>query len=388
VLQGEGVHGMMGFWSRLVGSDEPPPQEDEVEDSSPPPAAAPEGTPEELEARKALKKKMLGKDDSEDDMWATIAKDKILEAKTIEHMFDTALEFIDDEWLADIDELPGNIYRIAALGTLTEGLFHDADPSITLMKLVRIFGFVSIFLVQLFGPPLLVASVFTGWGTDRGDDGEQFIHWASWEASTIDVQTLTTTKLLSCLFLFVFQLNGLYVLIQEKQSWVKIHKTFRYLKHNTPNMDVRGGHFLIIGACTNSWVVIMTSIASFTVLGASFSPRSLLFDALGLLFLYNLDDIDSALGFVSEDDWDGVRLGWIYREMVAVNYHTTHGNQTVSGRLMADKFIPEQEDWHGYLVAKVYDFVAAFLVVASIVLPVLGFLTPFSREGFMPEDWE
>merc|ERR1712194_425093 len=52
------------------------------------------------------------------------------------------------------------------------------------------------------------------------------------------------------------------------------------------------------------------------VVGASESPKDVMFDALGLLFLYNLDDIGGEFGFVDEDDWPGVRLGWIYQEMV------------------------------------------------------------------------
>jgi len=342
----------------------------------------PEQVAKALAEKKAWMKKLQGMDDQEDAHWQEIAKDKILEAQTISDMFDTALEFIDDEWLGDVDELPGNIYRIAALGTLTENLFSGQDsPTITLMKLVRICGFIAIFLVQLVGPPLLVAAVFTGWGTDlNGDHSENYIHWRDWEPSLIDFDSIGTTKLLSSLFLFVFQLNGLYVLIEEKQSWMKIYKTFRYLKHNTPNMDVRGGGFLIAGALTNQWVVIMTSIAAFTVLGSSFSPRDLLFDALGLLFLYNFDDVNSSLGFVTEDDWDGVRLGWIYREMVAANYHPADAEAT------SQKFDPVVSTWRGYIIARVYDCVAAFLVVAAIATPVLSFITPFVQ--LMPEDWE
>jgi len=291
-------------------------------------------------------------------------------------MLDTALEFIDEEWLGeagDGKELPGNIYRIAALGTLLEG-----PPS--LLKVVRMCGFCSICVLQLFGPPLLVLSAFYGWGTETG---KGFLNNKSTEFSWTgaDHKDLDTTKLLSCVFLFTFNLNGLYVLLDYKRSWARIHMTFRYLKHNTPNMDVTGGHFLILEAVTNSWVVVTMCIASFVLIGSSISPRTLLFDALGLLFLYNLDDIDSSLGFVSEDDWDGERLGWIYREMVAVNYHPTYGHQTDT----ADKFDPEKSDWHGYLTLKLYDCVAVFLVITTIALPIAAYFTPFSE--IMPEDW-
>jgi len=379
VLQGEGVHGMMGFWSRLVGSDEPPPQEDEVEGSSPPPAAAPEGTPEELERRKALKKKLMGKDDREDEMWATIAKDKILEAKTIEDMFDTALEFIDEDWLGDVDELPGNIYRIAALGTLTGQLCEQgADPSQIFARLVRLVGCITIFLIQMCGPPLLIASVYFDWGVVEDHD----IRWGEWEPSFSDWAAIKTTKILSTLFLFVFSINGLYVLLQEKQSWLKIYKTFRYLKHNTPNMDVRGEPFLILGPIVNSWVILLTCIASFTILGASFSPRNVLFDALGLLFLYNLDDVDGDLGFVSGDDWDGLRLGWIYREMVVPNYR----NMSCEEQPNYTDYDPEDIGRTGRMVTRLYDVVSMLLLVGALLMPAVAFITPFL--AIVPEGFE
>jgi len=321
----------------------------------------------------------MGKDEQEEALWMEIAKDKILESASLTDMFETAAEYIDEEWLGDIDELPGNIYRIAALGTLTENLGHDADKLVTLMKLVRIAGFISIFLVQLCGPPLLIAAVTYGWGIDTGDDGEDYIHWRKWEPSTSDFDKITTTKLLSALFLFIFPTNGLYVLLQEKISQDKIYKTFRYLKHNTPNMDVTGGNYLIIGAMINTWVVVLTSFAAFTILGASFTPRGLLFDALGLLFLYNLDDLDSDLGFVSLDDWDGVRLGWIFKNMVAENFQRDNGTTS-------DKFDPEHDDWTGWLINRSYEFVAMLLLVAALAFPVVSMFTPFI--SIVPEDWE
>jgi hypothetical protein len=241
--------------------------------------------------------------------------------------------------------------------------------------LVRVVGFITIFLIQICGPPLLIASVYFDWGVVRDND----IRWGEWEPSFSDWAAIKTTKILSTLFLFVFSINGLYVILQEKQSWLKIYKTFLYLKHNTPNMDVRGEHFLILGPIVNSWVILLTSVASFTILGASFSPRNVLFDALGLLFLYNLDDIDSDLGFVSTDDWDGLRLGWIYREMVVPNY------RSMSCEEQSD-FDPEDVGRTGRAVLRLYDVVSMFLLVAALVMPTVAFITPFL--AIVPEGFE
>jgi len=308
--------------------------------------------------------------------WQSAAKDSILEADSISDMFWAAEENIDEDWLGDIDELPGNIYRIAALGTLTGQLCEKgADPSEAFTRLVRLVGFITIFLIQICGPPLLIASVYFDWGVVRDND----IHWSEWEPSFKDWAAIKTTKVLSTLFLFVFSINGLYVVLQEKQSWLKIYKTFRYLKHNSPNMDVRGEPFLIMGPIVNSWVILLTSIASFTILGASFSPRNVLFDALGLLFLYNLDDIDGDLGFVSGDDWDGLRLGWIYQEMVVPNYHNTSCEEQSDHN-------PEDIGRTGKMVLWLYDVVSMLLLFAALIMPAVAFVTPFL--AIVPEGFE
>jgi hypothetical protein len=303
------------------------------------------------------------------------AKANILESDSISRMFWAAEEWIDQDWLGDVDELPGNIYRIAALGTLTEGLRDkNATPAEFYTDLIRIVGFISIFLIQIGGPPLLIASVYFDWGVLQDHD----IRWGDWEPSFSDWAAIKTTKILSTLFLFVFSINGLYVILQEKQSWLKIYKTFRYLKHNTPNMDVRGEPFLLLGPIVNSWVILLTSLASFTILGASFSPRNVLFDALGLLFLYNLDDIDGDLGFVSSDDWDGLRLGWIYREMVVPNYRSANEKPS--------DYDEKDIGWTGRAVLKLYDSVAVLLLIAALVMPTVAFVTPFLE--IVPEGFE
>merc|ERR1719240_1548783 len=101
---------------------------------------------------------MIREEDEVDEIFMEKAKDTILQSDSIVGMYDAAVEWVDEDWLGTIDELPGNIYRIAALGTLTEKLcsFDDReDPSITLMRYVRILGCLSIVAVQILGPPAI-----------------------------------------------------------------------------------------------------------------------------------------------------------------------------------------------------------------------------------------
>merc|ERR1712066_1174916 len=74
--------------------------------------------------------------------------------------------------------------------------------------------------------------------------------------------------------------------------------------------------FLVMGAIVNCWVVFWSALDMYVVCGASNTPQDLLMDALGLLFLYNLDDIGGDMAFLEEDDWPALRLAWIYEIMV------------------------------------------------------------------------
>merc|ERR1719378_471235 len=74
--------------------------------------------------------------------------------------------------------------------------------------------------------------------------------------------------------------------------------------------------FLYADAVVNTWVILWCCLDVFLVVGAAQAPLDVLMNALGLVFLYNLDDVGGDLGFVNEDDWPGLRLAWIYKEIV------------------------------------------------------------------------
>lgn len=92
-------------------------------------------------------------------------------------------------------------------------------------------------------------------------------------------------------------------------------------------------------------------------------------DALGMLFVYNLDDISGDLGFVDHDDWDGLRLAWIYHEMVLPNWQPREGNER-------DK-TSEDMTFIGILVQAGYTITTVLLLIMVFVLPVLAMITPF-----------
>merc|ERR1740138_1604670 len=117
-------------------------------------------------------------------------------------------------------------------------------------------------------------------------------------------------------------MNGLFVVVECKQTWFKLYNTFQYLKRSAPNLTIQGERFLYLGAFVDCWTVLWCCASCYIVVGTSGSVQDVLFDSLSLLFLYNLDEVGGDLGFVDEDDWPGARLGWIFKEMVKEDWQT------------------------------------------------------------------
>merc|ERR1712224_526293 len=133
--------------------------------------------------------------------------------------------------------------------------------------------------------------------------------------------------------------------------------------------DAPGEFWLFFGALVNCWVVIWSCLDMYVVVGASESPQDLLLDALGLLFLYRLDDVGGDLGFVDQDDWPGRRLAWLYNELV----HPS--SQSPDEDFDEDKTL--WDSWLGFLGLLWYKFSIITMVILLLAIPVLVGITPF-----------
>jgi len=325
------------------------------------------------------------------------AKKQITEATSNTDLIMKAEILIQEDWLGKTDELPGNIYCLMAFGDVmasgsaclsTEGM----------LAVAKLLGWVLIVLIQLVGPVMMFFSSVRGVGVleekmwlwrcakwtqyvpflfQKGDHYEEgsdepcgYTPHGSDDAlmpddvsMLLDWYHISTTKILGLLIIVAFILNGIFVINGEMETWKKIYNTFRFLKENTPNFDVKGRWGLILGVCVNCWVVVWCCLDSYIVIGASETPSDLVKDALALLFLYNLDDIGGDLGFFSSDDWPGVRVAWIYDEIV---------------HPCPDEFFDESVlDWPGYISLSIYKYTTGALLVLLFILPFLDTITPF-----------
>jgi len=121
--------------------------------------------------------------------------------------------------------------------------------------------------------------------------------------------------------------------------------------------------FLRLGAFVNTWVIVWLSIDMYFVMGVSDTVQDVLMDALGLAFLYNLDDVSGDLGFVDEDDWPGLQIAWVderQKKVAKENNDIEDADADACGMCFLN-------------------FITAVLVILTFTLPLLFMFTPFKE---------
>jgi len=337
-----------------------------------------------VEAREKYEKEKreeLGEQFDEDEVMIKFARKSLLAADSTADLMMIAELSIQEDWLGKVEALPGNIFRLAVMGdifvtTTKETLRYK------LQAFAKMLGILSIIMVQFAGPPMIGLSRFAGigvlyehgfkwhccpWHPGYDPTSTQSCVYDNTPAKDVsyfdDWSHVATTKLLGILVMFMFLLNSLFVLMDERHSWKKIYNTFRYLDILNDRFKVGGLPYLYMDALMNTWVIGWCCLDVFLVIGASHSPSEVLMNALGLLFLYNLDDVGGDLGFVNEDDWPGERLAWIYSELVE--------------KCPNERFDEEKLDIPGFLTVALYNAAIVLLIFMVVAVPLLTVFTPF-----------
>jgi len=309
------------------------------------------------------------KKEDEEEALISFAKKEILEANSNADLLLKAELLINEDWLGKIEMINGNIYRIGAFAGLVD--ITEGGKRTKCAGVARLVGCGIIFLLQVLGPFLIFLSCVNGIGREK-ERQYDWSHWQLWNSETDiplyqDWITIGPTKFLGICFLEAFVLNALFVTQDEKSAEEKVWDIFGHLKRNTPNYEVHGSLYLFMGSFVNNWLVWMCTLDAYLIIGSSRTPSDLLLDSLALLFLFNLDDVGGDLGFVDEDDWPGLRIGWIHSEIV-----TKPSEQDVTNMGCRESFNRGLNDL-------MYRFSFVFCIICAVVMPILASVTPFTR---------
>lgn len=312
------------------------------------------------------------------------AKQQILDSESNSEILMKAEMLLEEDWLGKVDALPGNLFCLGAFGDI----LPEHAPCFSLQNVkgyTKYFGCILIVLLQLLGPPLIFLSKMPG------NIGVQNARAFAWRCHPFiaatdptdpcpggmtpdqvglfeDWKHLSTTRFVGTLFIIVFILNGLFVIFEEKKAWANIYNTFRYLDIKTPKFRLTGMNYLALGCVVNCWVVFWVCLDMYVVVGSSETPQDLLMDALGLIFLYNLDDIGGDMAFIDDHDWPALRIAWIYDEMV-------HRCDIAE----FDENDHKQMTCRGWLCMQLYKLETYTLMVMLWVIPAMAIVTPFTQ---------
>ena len=253
----------------------------------------------------------------------------------------------------DADEevmpIPGNMYRWWGLGIMT-------NP-----KSIQNMGLLCIVAAQAFAPP---ACIFNN--LYRMD-------WTHWSFGVADwdprAPSSFSKHVVATIFLFMFTLNGLMVIKQERIASMKISAMLERKQEVEPeyNKDVNYC-WLITGRIMNCVVVLECCAITYFSFVLSDTPMDVLFNAMAVTFLYNLDDIGGEMGFLGDEDWDGEELGKLYYWEVF--------------DMMIDLDLPGMEDKTPYDIHEIphmrarfthwsYKIAEPVLALMTIVLPLM-----------------
>ncbi|CAE7937819.1 unnamed protein product [Symbiodinium necroappetens] len=219
--------------------------------------------------------------------------------------------------------IAGNTYRFWGLG-IPEHRFTTQN-----------FGVLSILLVQVLSPPACI--IYNLYKLD----------WEGWHFGLSDWYYIPNSDehgvsnlskhIVATAFLIMFTLNGAMVVDNERIASLKITALLDApaIKHKPGFLKDVNLFWLNVGRVLNCVVVIECCLIVYFAFVLSENPMDVVFNALAVTFLYNLDDIGGETGFLTEDDWDGDELGKIY-------YHAVDALMTDNEQLNPDGYTPDE----------------------------------------------
>eukprot|EP00811_Abedinium_folium_P001391 NODE_11270_length_1297_cov_6.830769.p1 GENE.NODE_11270_length_1297_cov_6.830769~~NODE_11270_length_1297_cov_6.830769.p1 ORF type:complete len:312 (-),score=53.34 NODE_11270_length_1297_cov_6.830769:263-1198(-) len=205
--------------------------------------------------------------------------------------------------------IPGNLYSYWAFEAFA--IKHKVLPKDS--SVLRGVGLLCIAIIQIVGP---VAIFFWAWfeldmAAMTIGLGEFEYKFGSGEQGISNL----TKQALGTMFLFLFNLYGVYSLRKQGSVNDKLWEIATFCKDNNSVVKRR---WIFVGAFMNVFCIIGLSVCMWPLFELADSPKDVLFDALGLMFLYHLDDIDGELGFIS-DRWDATFYGMLHLEVTGIH---------------------------------------------------------------------
>lgn len=186
------------------------------------------------------------------------------------------------------------------------------------------------------------------------------------------------TKILGLAFLMAIAVKMNTDMEKDHVSRLRVAFVAKHLRQHMRPKDRRIAKIWVqMDSFVNTVCMLNTYLAMLMVLWLAENPKDIVFDALGLLFLYNLDDLGSNLDLITEKEWDPKWMGLLYSQLLTkLADRPDHSMpQGLEERQLLDSATHVPKVLHNFL--KLF-FLTTFFFVG---IAYLGFAMPF----FEPE---
>jgi len=241
------------------------------------------------------------------------------------------------------EPIDGNIYRYWAFG------FQSSSKFTTLTQ-------IAVVTIQVLAPIAIFIDMFGRLHVECLHIGLR--EWVPPEGRRPVVHVLQ--RLLAFLFLAGFVANAARMIATDgrqsaRAKWLVRVVQFRLQRANLDldafNKQLKQLWFKV-DATVNGLSMFVSCLDLLLIMSADSSPRDVVFDAMSLLFIFNLDDIGGGLGLLGYEDWPAQELGnFLLREVTLMKASSqkafmTHCEQhggVVCNHTLPHAAIPPQE---------------------------------------------
>lgn len=159
-------------------------------------------------------------------------------------------------------------------------------------------GLIMVMAIQIIGP---LAIYLSSLGTVKFDlKGWKDYTFGQW-----------CTVVLSWCFLFCFILNAYYCVEQDRKTGIMLNRIARALIYVGEPVKPM---WLWVDAAVNCFCAVTCSWCMYSLLLSVNTPKDVMMDALGLVFLLRIDDISGEMGFL-RGVWDDSKVGKLYEQL-------------------------------------------------------------------------
>lgn len=299
--------------------------------------------------RKAKERRAQGDDDDEDDDSGSAAEvdlEALAKCRTMKQMIKVIQEeenFDDEE---DAKPIPGTLYRVLYMGV------QGQVP----------WGTIAVLLIQLLAPAALLLVAYGH--LPPGSISKVGFYPQVWADPAKLLQSVLSATFIAC---FV---RNAYVVTRRREG---VNLKLALMISGLTRLNKRGMTKMLrpgwrhVAVFVGTWLPVITCLDMFFLFLIAGDAKDVVFDSLGLLFLFNLDNLEGDLNMIDPHVWDPEAVGKLYEAVGKKEEDSMSGTDGVFDE--KKNHIREKRSHPLYLIAQ------GILMVFQFVLPPLFLFT-------------